>query len=243
MERTEMNQLQQFLQAILTNPWLLGIWIVLVLIALGILISDLRQHNPGIMPLMKAVWFLTVLYSGPVGLAIYYYSGRKQIRRDSLWRRGFRSTSHCYSGCGAGEVTGIIIAAGLLSLSTWWVAGITFLLAYVAGYAMTVGPLMQQGVGLRQALWDAFYSETASITVMEIVAIGTDIWLAGEATMGEALFWSSLAFSLTMGLIAAYPVNVLLVKFGVKEGMHNPKHRAQHDHSQQKGQQAQHASG
>jgi undecaprenyl pyrophosphate phosphatase UppP len=63
-----MNQLQQFLQAILTNPWLLGIWIVLVLIALGILIYDLRQHNPGIMPLMKAVWFLTVLYSGPVGL-------------------------------------------------------------------------------------------------------------------------------------------------------------------------------
>jgi hypothetical protein len=35
----------------------------------------------------------------------------------------------------------------------------------------------------------------------------------------------------------------LLVKFGVKEGMHNPKHRAQHDHSQQEGQQAQHASG
>jgi hypothetical protein len=93
---------------------------------------------------------------------------------------------------------------------------------------MTVGPLIQEGVGLKQALWDAFYSETASITVMEIVAIGTDIWLAGEATIGEPLFWSALAFSLTMGLIAAYPVNVLLVKFGVKEGMHNPKHRMQH---------------
>ncbi len=238
-----MNQLQELLQVILTNPWFLAVWIVLVLIALGILIYDLRQYNPGIMPLMKAVWFLTVLYSGPVGLAIYYYSGRKQIRRDSLWRRGFRSTSHCYSGCGAGEVTGIVIAAGLLSLSTWWVAGITFLLAYMAGYAMTVGPLMQQGVGLRQALWDAFYSETASITVMEIVAIGTDIWLAGAATMGEPLFWSSLAFSLTMGLIAAYPVNLLLVKFGVKEGMHNPKHRAQHDHSQHGGPPACCASG
>jgi hypothetical protein len=234
-----MGQLQQTLQAILTNPWLLGVWIILVAIALGVLMYDLRTQNPGIMPLMKAVWFLTVLYSGPVGLAIYYYSGRKQIQQDSLWRRGFRSTSHCYSGCGAGEVAGVVIAAGLLSLSTWWVAGISFLLAYVAGYAMTVGPLMQEGVGLKRALWDAFYSETASITVMEIVAIGTDIWLAGEATIGEPLFWSALAFSLTMGLIAAYPVNVLLVKFGVKEGMHNPKHRAEHGH----GQQAQHTGG
>lgn len=212
---------------------------MLVIISLGVLVNDLRAKNPDIMPLMKVVWFLTVLYSGPVGLLIYYYSGRKQISNDSLWRRGFRSTAHCYSGCGAGEVAGIVIAAGLLALSTWWVAAITFLLAYVAGYAMTVGPLVQEGVSLKQALWDAFYSETASITVMEIVAIGTDLWLAGEATIGEPLFWSSLAFSLTMGLIAAYPVNVLLVRFGVKEGMHNPKHRARHDH----GHQSQHASG
>jgi hypothetical protein len=45
---------------------------------------------------MKFVWGFTVLYSGPVGLAVYWYSGRSQIRRDSLWRRGFRSVCHCY---------------------------------------------------------------------------------------------------------------------------------------------------
>ncbi len=73
--------------------------------------------------------------------------------------------------------------------------------------SVTVGPLVQEGVSLKQAPWDAFYSETASITMMEIVAI--------------------------------YPVNVLLVRFGVKEGMHNPKHRAEHDHDHQ----TQHASG
>ncbi|QSG11121.1 hypothetical protein HSBGL_0687 [Halapricum desulfuricans] len=85
-----------------------------------------------------------------------------------------------------------------------------------------MGPLMQEGIGLNEALKDAFYSETASITVMEIVAIGTDVWLAGEAGMGEILFWTALVFSLTMGLIAAYPVNLLLIHVGVKEGMMNP---------------------
>lgn len=211
------------LKAILTDPVFLSAWGVLVVISLIILIYDLARKNSHIVGLMKWVWIFTVAYSGPWGLWIYYYSGRKQIARDSLWRRAFRSVAHCYSGCGGGEIIGIFVAAGLLSLSNWWIAGITFTLAYIAGYVLTVGPLVQEGVAFKQAMIDAFYSETASITVMEITAIGIDLWLASEATMGETLFWSSLVFSLTMGLIAAYPVNVLLIKWGVKEGMHNPK--------------------
>lgn len=39
----------------------------------------------------------------------------------------------------------------------------------------------------------------------------------------EMLFWSSLIFSLTMGLIAAYPVNLALTYFDVKENMMNPR--------------------
>ena len=163
-----------------------------------------------------------MLYSGPIGLAGYWYSGRTQISHDSLWRRGFRSVSHCYSGCGAGEITGVVIALGLLSLGNLYVALATFALAYVFGYAMTMGPLMQEGVPLKEAFVDAFYSETASIAVMEIVAIGTDLWLAGEATMGDVLFWAALVFSLSIGLLAAYPVNVFLISRDVKEGMMNP---------------------
>ena len=220
------RDMQAVLTDILTDPAFLWVWAFLVAASLAALIRDLTRHNPEIAGLMKWVWIFTVVYSGPLGLAIYYYSGRNQIARDSLWRRAFRSVAHCYSGCGMGEIVGITLAAGVLALSTWWVAGITFFLAYVMGYALTVGPLMQEGVGLRQALWDAFYSETASIAVMEIVAIGVDLWLAGDAGIGDALFWASLVFSLSVGLIAAYPVNVLLIRLGVKEGMHSPKEHA-----------------
>jgi len=215
--------MEETLKAVLTAPSFLVVWGVLVALSLAVVLYDLKVGNPQIPGLMKLVWTFTVLYSGPLGLAVYFYSGRRQIARDSLWRRGFRSVAHCYSGCGAGEVVGVIIAAGLLSLGNWWIAGITFALAYVAGFALTVGPLMQEGVPLRQALWDAVYSETASITVMEVVAISVDLWLAGKATMGDPIFWASLVFSLSMGLIAAYPVNLLLIAFGVKEGMHSPK--------------------
>jgi hypothetical protein len=168
------------------------------------------------------VWIFTVAYSGPLGLWIYWVTGRKQIARDSVWRRGARSVAHCYSGCGLGEITGLLITVGLLSLGNWWVVGTTFTLAYVAGFALTVGPLMQEGIAPAVALRDAF----ASITVMEIVAISVDLLLAGTATLGEPLFWSSLIVSLTAGLAAAYPVNVLLIRWGVKEGMHDPREMA-----------------
>lgn len=215
------------IQEVISAPAFLIVWAVLMVPSVIWVIYDLRTRNAHLMSLMKLVWVLTVVYSGPFGLLIYRYSGRKEIPRDGLWRRSFRSVAHCYSGCGMGEVAGLIIAVGLLSLGNVWVVAITFTLAYVAGFALTVGPLVQEGVGWGRAMLDAFISETPSITVMEIVAIGVSLWLAGDATMGDVRFWSSMIVSLTCGLIAAYPVNVLLIHFGVKEGMMDPR---QNDH-------------
>ena len=214
------------IRGVFDSPAFLVGWAVLMLPCIAILIYDIWTRNSHLMSLMKVVWCLTVLYSGPLGLLVYWLCGRKEIDDDSLWRRAFRSVAHCYSGCGMGEIVGVFIAAGLLSMGNLGIGLITFALAYVAGYALTVGPLMQDGVPFRSAMRDAFLSETPSITVMEIVAIGTDLTLAGRATMGDTIFWSSLIVSLTMGLLAAYPVNVLLLHFGVKEGMMDPRESA-----------------
>jgi hypothetical protein len=216
------------IRSVITNPWVITGWLILDVISLGLLLYDLKHHNPEIMSIMKFVWVLTVLYSGPLGLCVYAFSGRKQIAHDSLWRKSFRSVAHCYSGCGAGEVTGVIITAGLLRLGNWWISGVTFVLAYVAGFTLTMIPLRQDGEGFGQALKDAVYSETASIAVMEIVAISVDMFLGGKSTISETLFWSSLVVSLSLGLVAAYPVNVLLIHWGVKAGMHSPKEMAKH---------------
>ncbi|GGM60312.1 hypothetical protein J2752_001770 [Halarchaeum rubridurum] len=207
---------------VLSDTRVLAVWALAVCCSLAVLWWDVRARNRALPSLMKGVWTLVVAYSGPFGLALYWYAGRTQIAHDSPWRRGVRSTAHCYSGCGAGEVVGVTLAQGVLALSVGWVAAATFGFAYLFGYALTVGPLVQEGVGLREALRDALYSETPSITVMEVVAIGADVLLASEATMGDALFWSALALSLSLGFLAAYSVNLLLIRAGVKEGMGNP---------------------
>ena len=212
------------LRAIISNPVLLSIWAALVVLSLWYVTRDLTRKNTGLMPLMKVVWFLIVLYSGPIGLAVYRYSGRKQIPQDSLWRRTFRSDAHCYSGCGLGEIIGVTLTVGLLGLSNLWVALITFACAYIIGFSLTIGPLLQGGESLTSAVSDSFWGETASITGMEVAAIGVDLWLAGDARMGDLLFWGSLIVSLIVGFFIAYPINALLIRFGVKEGMMNPRY-------------------
>lgn len=209
--------------AFLSSPWSLVGWAALVIPCEAWLIQDLRRRNAHLMPLMKVVWALTVLYSGPVGLAVYTSSGRKEIPDDAGWRRAFRSVAHCYSGCGMGEVAGLVIAVGLLQLNTLGTAGLTFILAYLAGFALTVGPLVQGGVAPGRAIRDAVISETPSIAVMEAVAIGVDLTLAGDATLREPLFWSSMVVSLSCGLAAAFPVNLILIRTGVKAGMMDPR--------------------
>lgn len=214
---------RQVMKPILSNPYVMGAWAILVIGAVSVFWWDIRNRNQALPSMMKGVWTLVVLYSGPFGLLVYWYSGRTQIDHDSVWRRGFRSTAHCYSGCGAGEILGFVLLAGLLAIqSTTLVTLGTFALAYTFGYALTVGPLVQEGVGIHQAVIDALYSETPSITVMEITAIGTDLLIASEAHITDLLFWGALVFSLSIGFLAAFPVNAVLVNYGVKEGMDNP---------------------
>jgi hypothetical protein len=195
------------------------IWLSTVIIALSILYYDIRYQR--ISGIMKIVWVLTVLYSGFLGLGVYYYSGRNQIKNDSDFRRGLRSTSHCYSGCGLGEITGLVISS-LIGLSLIYTAILTFSLAYVFGYSFNILPLMKDGENFVIALKDSFYTETLSIGVMEITAISVDLFISGGISILTPLFWIGLIISLSVGFVAAYPVNLILIKIGVKEGMSSP---------------------
>lgn len=176
------------LRSFLSDPVFPITWAVTSALALLVIAWDLKRRNDQLGGLMKLVWLLTTAYSGPIGLAVYFATGRRQIAQDSLWRKGFRSTAHCYSGCGLGEIVGVGIAVGLFSAGQTTVAVVTFALAYLFGLALTVGPLVHDGVPARRAFRDAVLSETASIVVMEAVAIGVDLAFAQRASGSEALF-------------------------------------------------------
>ena len=93
---------------------------------------------------------------------------RTAAQPDSLWRQAIAATLHCLTGCAIGEVLGMVIgtALGWSNLATIVLA---VALAFVFGYAFTVGPVLRAGVPLAAALAVAFAADTVSITVMEVL--------------------------------------------------------------------------
>jgi hypothetical protein len=137
-----------------------------------------------------------------------------QHHAPSLNSIAWAATLHCLTGCAIGEVLGMVIGTAL-----GWGNGATIALAVVLafsfGYALTLRPLLGH-MRFAAAAKLALAADTASITVMEIVdnAIMLAIPGAMDAGVGNLLFWSSLAFSLAVAALAAFPVNRWLIARG-----------------------------
>ena len=63
------------LKPILSNPTFLAVWGLLIIVCVGVLWWDIRNRNQPLPSMMKFVWTLVVAYSGPFGLAVYWFSG------------------------------------------------------------------------------------------------------------------------------------------------------------------------
>jgi hypothetical protein len=80
---------------------------------------------------------------------------------------------------------------------------------------LTLRPLLS-AMSFAAALRLALAADTVSITIMEIVdnAIMLVIPGAMDSGLGSVLFWASLAFSLAVAGVAAFPVNRWLIARG-----------------------------
>ena len=133
----------------------------------------------------------------------------------SLNRIAFLATAHCLTGCAIGEVLGLVIA-------TWlgWhdvpSALLAIVLAFVFGYALTIRPLLADGMPIRQAGRLAVASDTLSIATMEVVDTVIVLAIPGAMAAGlvDPLFWGSLAVALVVAGAVAYPVNRWLIARG-----------------------------
>ena len=103
-------------------------------------------------------------------------------------------------------------------------------LAFVFGYALTILPLRRAGIGLARAIPLAFAADTLSIAAMEVVDNGLMLLIPGamEATIGQPLFWGSLALSLIVAGVAIYPVNRWMIGRGRGHAAVHGEHQGSH---------------
>ena len=94
--------------------------------------------------------------------------------------------------------------------------GLSVVLAFVFGYALTMLPLVRAGMGLRNAGGLALAADTVSIALMEIIDNLIMVVIPGamEAGLRSPLFWGSLVASLLIAGAAAFPVNRWLIDRG-----------------------------
>jgi hypothetical protein len=142
-------------------------------------------------------------------------AGHTTAAPASLNRLAVSATLHCLTGCGIGEVLGMVIGTALGWGNVETIA-LAVVLAFLFGYALTMRPLLRSGMGLGAAMKLALAADTASITIMEIVDNGVMLLIPGamHAHLANPLFWGSLAVALVIAGFAAFPVNRWLIARG-----------------------------
>src|SRR5688572_18273366 len=133
----------------------------------------------------------------------------------SLNHLALTATVHCLTGCGIGEVLGLVIASWL-GWSTFASIALAVALAFFFGYALAMRPLLASGLSLGQALRLALAADTISIIVMEIIDNAMMLAIPGamDAHLTDPFFWGSLAASLGLAFLVTFPVNRWLISRG-----------------------------
>jgi hypothetical protein len=224
-------------------PWLTAIaWISLALgfLVAGIILYDIfgkRLRQP--IRIMEAVWPITALYLGPLGWLYYARLGRPKLvpgaqahMEDNPLRWGaFISGTHCGAGCAVGDIIGewAIFAGGvaIAGMALWPEYIIDFVLAYVFGIwfqYLAIKPMSQ--LTRRQALADAIKADTLSVIFFEIGLFG---WMAlaflvvfPDLRTDQAAYWLMMQIGMALGLVTTYPVQIWLIRHGIKQGMGRP---------------------
>jgi hypothetical protein len=109
----------------------------------------------------------------------------------------------------------MVIAAALAWGNTASIA-ISIALAFVFGYALTLGPILGTGVPLPRAAGLTVASDTISVATMELIDNAFLLVVPGAMAAGlsDALFWWSLALSLAIAFVITVPVNRWLIASG-----------------------------
>lgn len=127
------------------------------------------------------------------------------------------ATVHCLVGCGLGEVGGMIISVPANMNNTESMV-LSIIMGAVFGFALGMIPLKRAGFSWKYAFRQVLIAEGLSIAVMETFELLVQVYIPGlmDAQLSDFLFWEGMIFSLIAGFIAAYPVNFIFVKKGIR---------------------------
>lgn len=208
---------------------ILILWAVLTVLSLVFVVYDLIVVTPEA-GVMKVGWALVVLYTGPVGLFLYFMTCREPMPGthekfiDKLWKQSLGSEVHCL----AGDATGIIIMAIFLSffeIPRVLEIGLEYAAGFISGFLIFQALFMRKMMGgtYMKALKSSFYPEWLSMNMIMAGMIPVMvIWGVHDPLSRDPMslhFWGMMSLATMVGGVIAYPMNRWLVGNGLKHGM------------------------
>lgn len=136
---------------------------------------------------------------------------------ENHFKLALSATVHCLIGCGLGEVLGMVIGTWL-HMSNFSTMILAIILGFVLGFAFGMIPLIRAGFAFNKAFRQVLIAEGLSIAVMEAFEVGVQVYTPGvmDAHLNEKIFWIGMLLALIAGFIAAFPVNYIFVKKGIR---------------------------
>lgn len=207
--------------------------LVSVLCAL-VIATDITAGSKQKMGVMNVVWPITALWSGPLGLAVYWTIGRRPCGHDRkggkpMWGSVLVGDTHCGAGCTIGDFIGewIVFLSGLTigSSRLWADYTLDFACAFLIGIAFqyfSIAPM--RGISGWEGIKAAIRADTVSLVSFEI-GMFLWMWLSSHFLFHpnlnptQPMYWFMMQVAMLVGFLTAYPANWWLVKTGVKEPM------------------------
>jgi hypothetical protein len=121
---------------------------------------------------------------------------------EGLNRLAVSATTHCLTGCAAGEIVGMMIATALGWGNVPQIA-LAVALAYLFGFGLTSLPLFKAGLTFAAIVPIALAADTVSITIMEVIDNLTVLLWPGamDAGIGDPILYIAVA----VGFVIAFP--------------------------------------
>lgn len=146
------------------------------------------------------------------------------------WQSVALSTLHCGAGCTLADIIGEwftnyvpVTVAGSQLVGNWV---LDFILALIIGvYFQFYAIREMEKISVGNALTRAFKADFFSLLSWQVgmygwMAIVSFVLFANEPLPKDTwIFWFMMQLAMLFGFFCAYPMNVLLIKLGVKKGM------------------------
>lgn len=147
------------------------------------------------------------------------------------WQSVVLSTLHCGAGCTLADIVGewflffVPVAIGGSILAGTWVVDYLLALAFGIGFQYAAIRGMERTLPRGEAIRRATKADILSLTAWQAGMYG---WMAvaifalngGEAMPRTSfVFWFSMQVAMACGFLVALPVNILLIRAGIKKGM------------------------